>query len=293
METIQTHSRMRKRLNSSAIDLNALYSMLFIIIDEIGEKKLNNEGILSTSTIWRWKKDINKKAPSVDSVLSLLKFHSGVPSITAIANNYGDIIKEFLTLAIPGMITSDENRKIDQNEAFLKDDIDYQIYYMCSNKRGSTLDEIIYTVGLITAKKMNISEESCTNELIVSSGQVAKIKLQALLNNNVVFEEKGYFKCPDDNTYIQGDSALKNSIQVFSNNIKPETWQTGINVFYLSSESVEPEIAKKASKVLTLAYMKASKMLIEGKSNSPLAVPFAICVGGEKLVSAKQEERKS
>jgi hypothetical protein len=291
METIETHSQTRKRLNSSAIDLKALYSMLFVIIDEVGEKKLNNLGVLSTSTIWRWKKEINKKAPSVDSVLSLLEYHSGNSSITAIANRYDSIIKEFLSLAMPGMFNPSENRIIDKNEAFLKDEIDYQIYYMCSNKRGSTLDEIIYTVGLITAKKMNIAQESRTNELIISSGQVAKIKLQALLDNNVLFEDKGYFKCPDENTYIQGDNALKNSIQVFANNINPETWQTGINVFYLSSESVEPEVAKAASKVLTTAYMKASKMLIESKSSSPSAVPFAICVGGERLISHKQEEQ--
>jgi len=292
MKVMTPHFHVKKRLDDSVIDLRGLYSMLFILIDEIGEKKLHSEGILSTSTIWRWKKEVNKKAPSVNSVLSLLEFHSGISSISEIANHYGDIIKKFLTLALPGMIHPSEDRKIDKNEAFLKDEIDYQIYYMCNNKRGSTLDEIIYTVGLITAQKMNISEDSLTNDLIISSGQVARIKLNSLLDNNVVFEEKGHFKCPEANTYIQGDNALKNSIQVFANNINPDTWQTGINVFYLSSESVESEVAKSASKILTTAYMKASQMLIEGKSDSPSAVPFAICVGGERLISAKQEELK-
>ena len=159
---------------------------------------------------------------------------------------------------------------------------------MCCNERGSTVDEIVYTLGKIAVKKANILEKLVTNDLIISTGKFAEVKVKQLIDRKVLIQEGKYLKCDDTFTYIQGDNGLQQSIKLLSNNINPKGWQSGRNVFYLTAESVEPEVAKEASAVLSRAYKEASDLLTQNRSDSNSAVPFVISVAGEELRSTNE-----
>lgn len=292
MQTTDTNPSKGKRLTREMIDLPALYEKLFQIIDEIGEKVLIQEKVISTSSLWRWKKDVNKIAPTCDLVLCVLQRHSGLKHIVTIAEHYGSIVHRFLQLSFPAIMSDTDNRVIDTKAIYLEDEFDYQIYYMCCNERGSTLQEIIYTLGHIAVKKANISEKNITDELITSSGMFGEVKVKELIEKKVLIQQGKYLKCDDTFTYIQGDNGLQQSIKLLSNNINPKGWQTGQNVFYLTAESVEPEVAKSASAVLSRAYKEASDMLTQNRSDSDSAVPYVISVAGEELRSTKELSNK-
>lgn len=288
MRPTDTHTSKGKRLTKEMIDLPALYEKLFEIIDEIGEETLINEKVISTSSIWRWKKEVNKIGPTCDLVLSVLQRHSGLSHIASIADHYGSIVHRFLQLSFPAMMNTVDNRVVDTKAIHLVDEFDYQIYYMCCNERGSTLDEIIYTLGNIAIKKANISEKNISDEVIISSGMFAKIKVEELIEKKVLIKQGEFLKCDETFTYIQGDNGLQQSIKMLSNNINPKGWQNGRNVFYLTAESVEPEVALKASAILSTAYKEASDLLTENRSDSKSAVPYAISVAGEELRSNRE-----
>jgi hypothetical protein len=214
-----------------------------------------------------------------------LQRHSSLDHIVAIAEHYGSIVHRFLQLSFPAIMSNTDNRVVDTKAVYLEDEFDYQIYYMCCNERGSTIDEIVYTLGNIAIKKANIKEKNITDEVIISSGMFAKIKVNELLEKKVLIKQGEYLRCDETFTYIQGDNGLQQSIKMLSNNINPKGWQTGRNVFYLTAESVEPEIALKASAVLSRAYKEASDLLTDNRSDSKSAVPYAISVAGEELRS--------
>jgi hypothetical protein len=279
-----SHSNTGKVKLNDKLDLAALYEDLSKILLELGPKDMAKEGIISKASIWRWGREVNTEAPTCDLVLKVLRRHSGLRHIHAIAKHYGSNIEQFLDVSFPAMLSETDNRVIDKNTDVLEDEFDFQIYFMCCNERGASLEEIIYTIGTIAAKKANIPEDKLTNDLILASGKIAELKVERLIEKKVILMTDNLLKCDETFTYIQGDNGLQQSIKLLSNNIKPKGWQSGENVFYLTSESVERDVAKEVSQLLREAYSKASDILTKNRSDSKQAFPFVISVAGESLV---------
>jgi hypothetical protein len=263
--------------------VSSLYKSLASVIGEVGEKEVVNLDIMSKPTVWRWKGSVNTETPDCNIVLSLLKKHSGLSKLDLIANKYDGHIKSFLMKSFPAAFEATA-RTIDKNASLLNDEYDFQIYFMCSNERGASLDEITLTLGKIASQKANISESQLSDELVRSMGSFAQPKVDRLIELKILEEKKGYLRCLDENTYISEEDGLKQSIQMLSNIINPSTWSTGKNVFYLSTETVEEETAKKASSMLKNAFLEVLKMLEDNRSNSITAKPYALCVAGENLI---------
>ena len=264
-----------------------LYKKLFSVISDIGEDKVVSSGVLSASTLWRWKTNTNQKSPNASKVLALLELGSKTKSMALIASKYGEVVKEFLKKSFPVAYEESIKREIDTNTGYLKDEYDFLIYYMCCNERGATFEEVVYTIGKIAANKANIGEDQLTDELIIGMGSFAKPKVERLIAVSVIQEAGKFLICPNTNTYIEEKQGLKQSINMLNNIVNSDGWNTGKSVFYLSSDAVEEDIAKKASTMLKNTFLEVQEMLESNKSNSVTARPFVFCVAAESLIAEK------
>jgi len=273
-------------------ETNRLYDELAVVVNQIGEKEVLNSGLLSSTTLWRWKSKVNSKAPSGELVLELLRKASNLHSLHEVADYYGGEIKAFLQSSFAATFQYEQDNIIDKNASLLEDEYDFHIYFMCCNERGSTQDEIIHSLGRVAAKKANLKEEQLDSALIFSMGAFARPKIERLLGLNVIEQEDNYLKCKDTETYISERQAIKHSIDMFSNLINPSSWNEGKNIFYLSAEAVEPTVAKKATMVLKEAFLEVMELVNKNKSNSETATPFVFCVGGESLIGKPIESNQ-
>ncbi len=278
-------------INSESVNYTdaALYEQIAVIISEIGEKKLIDSEVVSKTTLWRWKTSVNRTVPNPSLVLSLLEMHSGLNSINLIASNYGGVIKCFLEKSFPVSFEEAKKREIENHTSLLKDEYDFQLYFMCSNDRGVTVDEVVYTLGSIAIKKADISEELVNTELINSMGSIARPKIDRLIALDILIFDGKYLKCTDTNPYIEEKYGLKQSLNMLNNVINSKGWNSGRSVFYLSSDAVEEDIAIKASLMLKNCFLDVLKMLESNKSNSESAQPFVFCVAGERLVAISEQ----
>lgn len=281
-------------INSESVNYTdvALYEQITAIISEIGEKKVIDSEVISKTTLWRWKTSVNRKTPNPSLVLSLLKKHSGLKSINLIASYYGGVIEYFLKKSFPVAFEEAKKREIESNAGLLKDEYDFHIYFMCSNDRGVTIDEVVYTLGSIAIQKACIDEELINEELINSMGSIARPKIERLIALDIIHFEGKHLKCTKTNPYIEEKYGLKQSLNLLNNIINSEGWSSGRSVFYLSSEAVEEDIAIKASSMLKNCFLDVLKMLENNKSNSESAQPFVFCVAGEKLVVGSKHTKR-
>jgi hypothetical protein len=256
----------------------------------MGEKAVIDASTLSVPTAWRWKDPSYKKVPSCVTVLNLLKAHSGLDNLSLIASNYDSVTAKYLADSFPAAFVESKTRNIDKNIEILEDDYDFQIYFICCNERGATTEEITYTLGKTAAKNAKISDEHISEQLILSMGEFAKAKIQRLVNLSVLSCVNRFFKCLDNSTYIQEDRGLQKSLNLLKKSINPKTWQSGKNVFYLTAEAVEDDIAAKVTKVLGKAFMQAAQILEDNKTNSSSAKPYMISVAGDYLVAEKNSD---
>jgi hypothetical protein len=276
-----------KRPTLSNQELSSLNAVLQKIARELGKDALvDNEKLMSEASYWRWHSSTNTGSPYSTTLIPILKHHSKLDKLNDIANFYGEPVKTYFMKAFPSMMGQFEDRAVDTKAKLLEDEYDYQIYFMCCNERGATVDEIVYTLGSIALKKLNINPSDVNSDVITSTGVFAHPKIEKLIQKEVIIKSDNFLKTTVTDTYIPEDRAIQESIKILANNIKPNAWDTGVNVFYADSQSIEPEIAIKASKVLADAFVNVSEMISLNKSNSKTAKPFLISVAGESLISS-------
>lgn len=282
-----------KKAPTIQIHLEGLYKQLNEVISAVGKAEILKSKILSRSSLWRWNNRINKSLPDCNTVLELLKKHSGLNTIKAIANFYGRDVEKFLRTSFPIQCLKAHSKAINEESQHLEDDYDFYIYFMCGNEKSIERSEIIRTLGTIAAKRANIPEPSITDDLSTAMGQFAGLKIQKLLDLNFLTEnDDGLLRRKNTNTYIKACDGLQHSLNLLKDIINPHHWQRGESVFYLTSESVSPDIAKEISEDLRVAYVKAKEKLEKHKSSTPDAIPFLISVAGEKLISEKKRQKK-
>ena len=282
-----------KRPKLSAEELASLNALLQKITKEIGKEALvDDSNMLSESSYWRWHSSTNTGTPYSTTLIPILQHHSKLDKLNDIVNFYGDPVKSYFMKAFPGMMGQFEDRSIDTKSKLLEDEYDYQIYFMCCNERGVSTEEVVYTIGSIVLKKLNINPSDVNSDVVTNSGAFAIPKIEKLIEKEVISKQGIYLKTSQSSTYLTEDRAVKESINILSNNIKPDLWDTGLNVYYADSQSIEPEVAIKASKILADTFASVAKMINLNKSNSKTAKPFLISVAGESLTTSAHNSKK-
>ncbi len=246
-----------------------LYSQLKPYVESYGGglAALAQKVSISKPTLWRWVNFKNTKSPNPYHVLSLVKFVTKKDSIVEVASHVGGEIELYLKKSFPGDFEAmpvDYALNIDE---IFEDFYCYFIYLLCDTSKEMTRKSIKTIIGTYSLESMNLSIEdnNLCPDLLENLGVIAEVKINKLIDNNVLKELDGRLINLVPSTRVKVSHTKRYLPKLFTF-FKEKNMHKKTNIMYAYQESVPQETIKKIIDLQYETFMKCYKLMERDKT---------------------------
>lgn len=218
---------------------------------------------ISKPTLWRWVNFKNTKAPNPYHVLSLMKYVTKKENIVDIVSSSSEEISQYLKKSFAGDFERPiPSEVIHEINDLLEDFYCYLIYLVTNTEKLMTRSEVKKIVGIYSLEQLELSieDDDLTDDLLIRLGHVADVKIDKLINNNILKEEGDYLKslCLNPKLKI---SITKKHLPKLYKFFKEKNLHSGTNLMYAYQESIPRETIKKIVNIQYEAFMECYKLM--------------------------------
>jgi hypothetical protein len=232
--------------------ISQLHQLINSYLEKYSQVSLNalaSRSNIPVSTLRRISLGQQKSDIAPHTVLNLTSYLFKEKNLTDLLKKVDPVIKEYLEKHFGQFIFASEKRVYDVDlNNYLQDQQRYFIYKLAANHNGTTLMEVM--------------------ELF---GRQGEIKVQDMLNLDLVFEEGGRLHAKDKDFSLDlkvAASHLPELVRLY----KPETLAQGLNLFYSLSESMSREAIVEIKNIQREAANKIAAIMDD--KNNKGSIPY-------------------
>jgi len=223
---------------------------------------------ISKPTLWRWINYKNSKAPNPYHVLSLMRFMTKKENILEIAKASGSEISLYLENSFPGDFERLYPAEVvEELNVLLKDFYCYLVFLVTNTASSKSRNEVKKIVGIYSLEQLGLSieDEDLNDNLLVRLGHIADVKIDKLINNNILVEEDGFLRSVCTNPKLDL-SITKSHMPKLFKFFKEKNTHKHSNLMYGYQEAIPRETIKKIVNLQFDTFMKCYKLMEETKT---------------------------
>ena len=231
-----------------------------------GLAALSSKICVSKPTLWRWVNFKNSGPPNPYHVLSLIKFVTKKNTLLDMVNTVGGDIATYLTKSFPADLESPPiDLGMDIND-LLEDFYCYLIYLLCGTDKKMTREDVKIAVGTYSLEKLGLSIEDSdlSKDMLMQLGQVADLKIDKLILNQILKEDNGYLMRIGQTGKIKVSLTKKHLPKLFTF-FKEKNMHKKGNFMYAYQESVPRDTILKVIDIQYEAFMNCYRLMEKTK----------------------------
>ena len=221
---------------------------------------------ISKPTLWRWLNLKNRGAPNPYHVLSLARFATKKDTLVEVIEHATPSISSFLSKSFPKDLQSTSPQlNLGLNE-HLEDFYCYFIYLLCGTEKPMKRSDIKHAIGtyLLNTLNNNAEEKNLTKDKIESYGEVAELKIDQLIANNLLKEENRVLVRTANVGKIKVSISKKHLPKLFTF-FKEKNMSSNSNMMYAYQESIPRKTIEKIIEIQYKAFIECYQLMEASK----------------------------
>jgi hypothetical protein len=273
-------------------NVEAFYNELTPILEKIKEspEAFLDGTEVSKVTLWRWTNGINRKYPDPHKLLSLLSKISHKDNVIEVADHFGENISSFLKHSFPTFFQmGKKGPKIEELQNSIFQDFNtFMIFILCETESGASKEELIHTIGSLAFKKIGLTPEEISADLITPYGSLVEGKINDLVKMGVLDLDKDQrYHARVKDIIFNVDTITRFFPEIISGFTRKSNVDMDLSGIFGYQQTIPLELAKEIKKETKEFFLKCYSKMKENKCKG--GIPYQIINFSDKLFFEKNE----